>query len=120
MRMRPWSGVSNPAISRSNVVLPQPDGPSSAKNPPRSIDNDTRSTAGAAPNRLLAWMMSRSAIDRAALGSAARLHAAPGAGAGALIGARCRQVDIQQPAHRFGRVDAGIVADLPLHQRRRR
>ena len=58
------SGVSNPAISRSSVVLPQPDGPSSAKNSPRSIDSDTRSTAGAAvPNRLLAWMISRSAID---------------------------------------------------------
>jgi len=32
MTMRPLSGVSNPAISRSSVVLPQPDGPSSAKN----------------------------------------------------------------------------------------
>ena len=28
--MRPLSGVSNPAIIRSNVVLPQPEGPSSA------------------------------------------------------------------------------------------
>src|ERR1700716_1805800 len=103
MTMRPWSGASNPAISRSNVVLPQPDGPSSAKNSPRSIDNDTRSTAAAAPNRLLVWMISRSAIDLAARGLAAGLHPAPGAGAGALIGARRRQVDIQQPAHRFRR-----------------
>src|SRR5436190_14632949 len=117
--MRPWSGVSNPAISRSNVVLPQPDGPSSAKNSPLSIDNDTRSTAGTAPNRLLAWMISRSAIVSPS-GSAARLHPAPGAGAGALIGARRRQVDIQQPAHRFGRVDAGVLADPALDQRHRR
>ena len=60
MRMRPLSGVSNPAISRSNVVLPQPEGPSSAKNSPRSTISDTRSTAGdgaeplAAPGRFRA------------------------------------------------------------------
>ena len=28
--MRPWSGASKPAISRSKVVLPQPDGPTIA------------------------------------------------------------------------------------------
>src|SRR5438067_4475617 len=112
MMMRPPSGVSKPAISRNSVVLPQPEGPSSAKNSPRSIDNDTRSTAATVPNRLLACLISRSAMDRVALDSAARLHAAPGAGAGALISAWRRQVDIQQPPHRLGRVDAGIVADI--------
>ena len=32
--MLPPSGRSNPAISRSSVVLPEPDGPSSVKNSP--------------------------------------------------------------------------------------
>ena len=39
--MRPSSGVSKPAIIRSVVVLPQPEGPSSAKNSPgcdRQVD----------------------------------------------------------------------------------
>ena len=33
--MVPLVGSSNPAISRSIVVLPEPDGPSSEKNSPR-------------------------------------------------------------------------------------
>ena len=33
--MLPAEGVSKPASMRSNVVLPQPDGPRSAKNSPR-------------------------------------------------------------------------------------
>ena len=32
IRILPAVGVSNPASIRSSVVLPQPDGPSSAKN----------------------------------------------------------------------------------------
>ena len=40
-RMRPSSGVSKPASMRSSVVLPQPDGPSSAKNSlRRDIERD--------------------------------------------------------------------------------
>ena len=35
--MRPAVGSSNPAIMRSVVVLPQPDGPMIEKNSPRSI-----------------------------------------------------------------------------------
>ena len=35
--MRPPSGRSKPAIMRSSVVLPQPDGPSRVKNSPASI-----------------------------------------------------------------------------------
>jgi hypothetical protein len=35
--MRPPSGRSNPAIIRSSVVLPHPDGPSSVKNSPASM-----------------------------------------------------------------------------------
>ena len=42
--IRPPVGSSNPPIIRRVVVLPQPDGPSSEKNSPVSID-DTPSTA---------------------------------------------------------------------------
>ena len=44
-RMRPSSGVSKPASILSSVVLPQPLGPSSAKNSPAPISSDSRSTA---------------------------------------------------------------------------
>ena len=37
MRTSPWSADSKPPINRSVVVLPQPLGPSSEKNSPRSI-----------------------------------------------------------------------------------
>src|SRR3984893_2223666 len=48
-RMVPESGVSKPASMRSSVVLPQPEGPSSAKNSPAAISRETSSTAAAAP-----------------------------------------------------------------------
>ena len=44
-RMRPLVGSSKPAIMRSVVVLPQPDGPSIEKNSPSWISNETASTA---------------------------------------------------------------------------
>src|SRR5579864_7089962 len=113
MTMRPWSGVSNPAISRSSVVLPQPDGPSSANNSPSSTDSDTPSTAAIAPNFLPTASISKSAI---ASRSAAGLDPVPGAGTGALVVARRRQVDIEQLFHSIGWVDARIVADLRLDQ----
>jgi hypothetical protein len=40
-------------MSRSIVVLPEPLGPSKAKNSPRSIDSSMRSTAVTAPNRFV-------------------------------------------------------------------
>src|SRR6185503_15235222 len=46
-------GASKPASIRSRVVLPQPDGPSSAKNSPRAMSSDNRSTAVNAPNRFV-------------------------------------------------------------------
>src|ERR1051325_10063552 len=114
MTTRPESGASNPAIRRSKVVLPQPDGPSNAKNSPRSTESDTRSTAATVPNHFSASMMSSSAIR-----SAAGFAPAPQASAEALIGTRCRQVDIEQAAHRIRRVDAGVVAYLLFDQGRR-
>ena len=41
----PSVGVSKPASMRSSVVLPQPDGPSSAKNSRSWMSSDSRSTA---------------------------------------------------------------------------
>src|SRR5205814_6007280 len=58
-RMSPPSTGEKPAIMRSSVVLPQPDGPSSVNSSPSPTSSETRSTAVAAPNRLLT---SRSAI----------------------------------------------------------
>ena len=45
MRMSPLSGSVNPAIIRSSVVLPQPEGPKIEKKLPRSTEKDSRSTA---------------------------------------------------------------------------
>src|SRR5246127_1040450 len=50
--MRPELGCSKPAISRSVVVLPQPEGPSSEKNSPLATDRSMQSTAVCSPNRL--------------------------------------------------------------------
>src|SRR6476646_855180 len=43
--MRPEVGVSNPAIMRSVVVLPEPDGPSIEKNSPWRTSRSTPATA---------------------------------------------------------------------------
>src|SRR5262245_15104500 len=51
--MRPSVGVSKPASMRNSVVLPHPDGPSSAKNSPRAMSSVRASTAVTAPKRLL-------------------------------------------------------------------
>ena len=46
----PLSAVSNPARIRSAVVLPQPDGPSSATSSPGAISSDSPFSARTAPN----------------------------------------------------------------------
>src|SRR5471030_2991254 len=48
----PAEGSMKPAINRSVVVFPQPDGPNKQTNWPCSMRKDTPSTAVAAPNRL--------------------------------------------------------------------
>ena len=53
MAMRPASFCSSPAIIRSVVVLPQPEGPSSVRSRPSATVSDTPSTARTAPKRLL-------------------------------------------------------------------
>ena len=49
----PFVGSSRPAIMRSVVVLPQPDGPRSAKNEPSGIVSDRSSTAVKSPKDLV-------------------------------------------------------------------
>src|SRR5215470_13653529 len=52
-RMRPSVGASNPTSIRNSVVLPQPEGPSSAKNSTCPISSESASTATTEPNRLV-------------------------------------------------------------------
>ena len=49
IRIVPPVGTSRPAIMRSVVVLPQPEGPSSVTRCPASIVKDTASTAATSP-----------------------------------------------------------------------
>src|ERR1700730_15988752 len=52
-RISPSEGSRKPAISRSVVVLPQPDGPSRQTSCPWSIFSETSSTTASDPNRLV-------------------------------------------------------------------
>src|SRR5262245_36746603 len=47
----PLSGTSSPAMMRSRVVLPDPDGPSSATSWPAGHSTETLSRATKSPNR---------------------------------------------------------------------
>ena len=58
----PVSGRSNPAIIRSNVVFPQPEGPSSVKNSPAFTEKLTSSTATKSPKRRVTLRTSSSAM----------------------------------------------------------
>src|SRR6266404_832882 len=58
----PVSGFSRPAIMRSVVVLPQPDGPSNPKNSPRSTSSEMSATACVESNRLEIFLRESSGI----------------------------------------------------------
>ena len=49
----PVVGLSNPEIMRSNVVFPQPDGPSRVRNSPDATLSVTPATAVMLPNRFV-------------------------------------------------------------------
>ena len=49
MRIVPALGISKPAIMRSVVVLPQPEGPRNETNSPRAIDRSKFRTTVLAP-----------------------------------------------------------------------
>src|SRR4051794_18803793 len=74
-RILPPSGVSKPASMRSSVVLPQPDGPSSAKNSPARMSSESLSTAVKPPNRFVTRSMRNSGMSAAAIGGSVRAEA---------------------------------------------
>ncbi len=49
-KMRPDVWMSRPAIARSSVVLPQPDGPRKQTNSPGKISSEMSFSAANAPN----------------------------------------------------------------------
>ena len=55
MKMRPLETCSRPAIRRSVVDLPQPDGPSRTTSEAAAASKLTLSTAGVAPQALLTF-----------------------------------------------------------------
>ena len=73
--MLPEVGVSSPATIRSVVVLPQPDGPSSAKNEPRGTSRSRSFTAVNAANDLVRLRSRRPSYDASEAGAAGLLGA---------------------------------------------
>src|SRR5205823_12248456 len=63
MRIVPALGCSSPATQRNVVVLPQPEGPSSATISPAATEKLTSSTAGAPVAKTLRKFSTRSSDD---------------------------------------------------------
>src|SRR3954452_13357432 len=59
IRIDPEVGVSRPATIRKVVVLPHPDGPSSAKNEPCGTSRSKDLTAVNEANSLVSWLRCR-------------------------------------------------------------
>jgi hypothetical protein len=62
MAISPLSGAMNPAIMRSSVVLPQPEGPRMEKKLPRATLKDKESTAVWLAKRLTTALATKSAL----------------------------------------------------------
>ena len=58
-KMRPDVWMSSPAIARSSVVLPQPDGPRKQTNSPGKISREMSFSAANAPNCFVSRSMRR-------------------------------------------------------------
>ncbi len=58
-KIRPEVWMSSPAIARSSVVLPQPDGPRKQTNSPGKISSEMSLSAANAPNCLVSRSMRR-------------------------------------------------------------
>ena len=63
MRISPEVWVSSPAIIRSSVVFPQPDGPRKTRNSPSFTERSTPSTAFTSPKCFLTFLVSTVAIE---------------------------------------------------------
>ena len=70
-KIAPSLGCSKPPIMRSVVVLPQPDGPSRAKNEPRGISSEMPSTAATSSKRLTTLSSRTSGVAQPRSSSAA-------------------------------------------------
>src|SRR5215472_16221018 len=105
MWIAPEVGISNPATMRSEVVLPQPDGPRKEMNSPCSTEREKSSTATWVAKRLWTWENSRNGMAlfpvRAAAGDdVERDHRTPGE---------------QEGEHGQGRGFVGAVGAEELH-----
>src|SRR5258706_13198523 len=76
IRMSPAVGSPKPAIIRSRVGLPQPDGPRIEKKGPGGICSETRSTAGKGPKTFTTSRHSRSWVMAEAQRTAVALEGA--------------------------------------------
>src|SRR5688500_15778553 len=110
MVMRPVVFCSSPAIIRSVVVLPQPEGPSSVRNSPASTFRLTRSTASAAPKARLT-LSSRTAVIGPLSGSLIELFGAIQHLVLAVDIGRPEQLDALQLRARLSRLVENTVDD---------
>src|SRR6266508_2755008 len=106
IRISPAVGRSSPAIIRSRVVFPHPDGPRRTRNSPSLVDRSTPSTARTSPNCLLtplASTLATAALDQPLLLPLAEDPLAGDVGfleglLGRLrAGGRLREHDVQHP-----------------------
>ena len=77
MRISPPVMFSSPAIMRSSVDLPQPDGPTSTTNSPSSMSTDTPWMTAVEPNALRTSRMTTDAMDFLPGGSIGRYFRVP-------------------------------------------
>src|SRR4051812_19732362 len=127
IRISPTVGCSRPAIIRSVVVFPQPDGPSSAKNEPCGMVRSRPSTAVNGPNRLVSERSTRSPEAPATPAGFAPAPLEPcrartGSATGGQ-GLECLVVpgllflgqaaeDVRPAQHRLGREDQRVLGDV--------
>ena len=76
-KMLPDVGSSSPAIIRKVVVLPQPDGPRSAKNDPCGMTNERSSTALKSPYVLVRFFNIKSPFAEVDASTAIRRYQPP-------------------------------------------
>src|SRR5437764_4591338 len=123
MTTEPDVGVSRPAIMRSNVVLPQRDGPSSTRNSPSSVAKSTPSTARTSPSKVLvsertSTVAIRAGRQRASAGAADQPLVAPlledGLDLALGVGDRLLGADVapRRPGHHLGQHEG--AEDLAL------
>src|SRR5215475_2139121 len=124
MRISPLVGGSSPAIMRSSVVLPQPDGPRRTRNSPSRVTRSTPSTARTSPNTLRTARVSTVAMAQVdAMGAAGARRAvrsrnprrAPFLSTSRRCAGRLGEHDVQHPRVEDlvdGRIGVAGIADV--------